>query len=476
MTDACGIWNKPIPPHQQAAGRNLVTPASPELVALLAACRARPADDLPRLVLADWLEENGQPERAEFVRIQVEVSHPTADVERIRGLKKREAELLAEHENDWTGGYQAAHTAMMPARRADDKGYVGSVPPWYRLVRGLMRVGNAAEFVGRPELRKWLKSHELLWLEQIDFTFTTPGWFVKADLPDELHGRIWLNLRLSGPSNETAWRAGFRQLALSGNFTAARSLSVNGADGEVVLEELTNADVSQLVALTMPGCGGPRPASLIASAPFTALSSLDLGPIPEAGLRAILASPYLGNLAHLNLVASPIGDAGLVALCESKLACTLRRVEFPNTGISDLGVIALAKSPLFAHMLGPRLDVTTEQVGDDGQKRLNLMMNRIGDEGLKALAASEHLLRFRELVLRENVVSDAGVEALAASPYAANLAFLDFWRNRITDCGAFALAKSPHLNKVLDLSVKENEVSAAGAAALHERFGERAKV
>lgn len=38
--------------------------------ALLAAILANPADDLPRLVFADWMEENGQPERAEFIRIK----------------------------------------------------------------------------------------------------------------------------------------------------------------------------------------------------------------------------------------------------------------------------------------------------------------------------------------------------------------------------------------------------------------------
>jgi uncharacterized protein (TIGR02996 family) len=27
-----------------------------------------PEDDAPRLVYADWLEDNGQPERAEFIR------------------------------------------------------------------------------------------------------------------------------------------------------------------------------------------------------------------------------------------------------------------------------------------------------------------------------------------------------------------------------------------------------------------------
>jgi uncharacterized protein (TIGR02996 family) len=38
----------------------------PQYRALLASVLAAPDDDLPRLVLADWLEENGQPERAEF--------------------------------------------------------------------------------------------------------------------------------------------------------------------------------------------------------------------------------------------------------------------------------------------------------------------------------------------------------------------------------------------------------------------------
>lgn len=42
--------------------------------ALLAAVLERPEDDIPRLVLADWLEENGEPERGEFVRVQIELA------------------------------------------------------------------------------------------------------------------------------------------------------------------------------------------------------------------------------------------------------------------------------------------------------------------------------------------------------------------------------------------------------------------
>lgn len=40
-----------------------------------------PGDDAPRLVYADWHEEYGQPERAEFVRAQIELAAVDAEVE-----------------------------------------------------------------------------------------------------------------------------------------------------------------------------------------------------------------------------------------------------------------------------------------------------------------------------------------------------------------------------------------------------------
>jgi uncharacterized protein (TIGR02996 family) len=43
--------------------------------ALLRAVVANPDDDAPRLVYADWLDEHGDPDRAEFIRIQIELHH-----------------------------------------------------------------------------------------------------------------------------------------------------------------------------------------------------------------------------------------------------------------------------------------------------------------------------------------------------------------------------------------------------------------
>jgi uncharacterized protein (TIGR02996 family) len=73
--------------------------------ALLRAILREPAEDTPRLVYADWLDENGQHDRAEFIRVQVALSKPTlgpdgtGDSDERYRLTRRESQLLAD--GDW---------------------------------------------------------------------------------------------------------------------------------------------------------------------------------------------------------------------------------------------------------------------------------------------------------------------------------------------------------------------------------------
>jgi uncharacterized protein (TIGR02996 family) len=62
-------------------------------------------DDTPRLIYADWLEEHGNPERAEFIRVQCELARMPEDEDspRRHHLQMRETILLAEHEETWLG-------------------------------------------------------------------------------------------------------------------------------------------------------------------------------------------------------------------------------------------------------------------------------------------------------------------------------------------------------------------------------------
>lgn len=54
-----------------------------------------PEDDTARLVYADWLEENGQAERAEFIRIQIEIANRPEDDPEQRLLNRRANHLWA---------------------------------------------------------------------------------------------------------------------------------------------------------------------------------------------------------------------------------------------------------------------------------------------------------------------------------------------------------------------------------------------
>ena len=84
--------------------------------ALIASILGNPQEDTPRLVYADWMEEQGEVERAEFVRCQVELSvigdFDFTDRNRQLGhqchadktreeLRRRERELLNRHHRQW---------------------------------------------------------------------------------------------------------------------------------------------------------------------------------------------------------------------------------------------------------------------------------------------------------------------------------------------------------------------------------------
>lgn len=98
--------------------------------ALLASILDRPDDDLPRLVYADWLDENGEHERSEFIRVGCELAsmpgYPSAfDLDAYPNaaeLHRRQLWLI----NEWDYGRGWRHIAGRVA--------VSLIPggsPWY---------------------------------------------------------------------------------------------------------------------------------------------------------------------------------------------------------------------------------------------------------------------------------------------------------------------------------------------------------
>src|SRR5262249_6261516 len=79
---------------------------------LLRAIIDHPEDDLPRRAYADWLEEQGQPERAELIRLQLEMAKLAPDEDtapnewecpRDWELDRRCDQLLEAHHTEWFG-------------------------------------------------------------------------------------------------------------------------------------------------------------------------------------------------------------------------------------------------------------------------------------------------------------------------------------------------------------------------------------
>src|SRR3954462_13290279 len=79
--------------------------AHPQVLALLQSAKEAPQDDSPRLVLADWLDDQGEAERAEFIRCQLRLApgRPALDPDERQRLGRRSDELLEHGGGGWLG-------------------------------------------------------------------------------------------------------------------------------------------------------------------------------------------------------------------------------------------------------------------------------------------------------------------------------------------------------------------------------------
>jgi uncharacterized protein (TIGR02996 family) len=78
----------------------------PEVLAFLQDAKEHPEDDTPRLILADWLDEHGDPGRAEFIRLQCRITSALdqpLNPEQRQIAENRTEELLDRYGGEWAG-------------------------------------------------------------------------------------------------------------------------------------------------------------------------------------------------------------------------------------------------------------------------------------------------------------------------------------------------------------------------------------
>jgi uncharacterized protein (TIGR02996 family) len=385
---------------------------SPE-EAFLADIIAHPDDDTPRLVYADWLDEHDQPDRAEFIRVQIQHFHESGDC----GLEwwwPRERELYRAHGRAWQEG----------------------LPEWVKrrcgFRRGFVEVvgGTARQFLkDGPRIRARVPLRGVS-LERtrgvLDQVLDSPLLAVLQEL----------SLRVCdlGPAEVRAVvscprLAGLRKLDLFANPL--------GDEGLRVIAEAPA--LAGLRSLELENCrvGSAGVRALAASRYLTRLARLDLSRnehVADIGAEALAGSANMRGLVDLSLLMTGLGPAGARLLFASPHLAGLRKLNLAFNAVGDPGAVALAEaSPLAS------LEV------------LNLGGNGIGDAGAEALAACPRLGRLRLLILHNSAIGDAGALALARSPHLEGL-------------------------NLLDLQLNRPPISAALRQALLERFGRRVRL
>ncbi|MBY0455846.1 MAG: TIGR02996 domain-containing protein [Gemmataceae bacterium] len=207
--------------------------------ALLAAIDAHPAEDTPRLMYADWLDENDRPLRAEFIRLQLTLREPDKLApEEAQKLRNRQRVLVENHRRDLIGPL-GAHITLPDV--TFDRGFVAELR-----VTAFLFLQHADAFAAlRPRPRLVLRYLDAIKFEQL---LRTPAAEAVTRLSLHLNERSVVLLagcpyfsRLAEFAGEAIGETGLDALAWSKHIPALTSLNLSG-------NNISDVGVGRLVA------------------------------------------------------------------------------------------------------------------------------------------------------------------------------------------------------------------------------------
>jgi uncharacterized protein (TIGR02996 family) len=280
---------------------------------LIAAILANPADDTPRLVFADYLQENGEIERAEFIRLHIEAAgEPNSKA------GKRAAAILKKRGRAW----RKLLGLRDDAADTYDRGFLTDVT----LMMGGFAEHTAAALAIEPVFIN-LRVHG--WLEDLYSTPVTNTWtdglaanpHLKAvtRITGQGGGFEWgedvLESLMRSPHLGNLKRLAF--VGFDGDFGIAGVKSIAESPSPFVLEHL-NLNES-LGWQDDEQAGTVTAVKLIATSPrFASLQSLRLtrNGLGERSAKALLASKTLPRTMHLDVTENPCEEDYGEALAE----------------------------------------------------------------------------------------------------------------------------------------------------------------
>ena len=338
----------------------------PEVLAFLRDIKENPEDDVPRLILADWLEEHGDEHdaaRAELIRVQCDmVRRGPADPHRA-ALQQRANELTSVHAPSWLGPLRQLEHA-----RSFERGLL----QLHVEARPLLDLGGG---LADAELYAWV---------------------------DGLRIRSGSRLVLSRLVNSGFLR-GLNSLGL--RRCSLRSLAVEALANSADLASLRALDISDNTI----GEDGVR--ALVRSPHLRRLQRLNLNE-NNLGLGAmyeLAEAAFLPALTALELSRNWMSTEAAVYLLSSGRLDGLRSLSLADNRLTDPAVVALAASPA----LSPPRRSSQPGSGEPGVllpwlRRLDLHGNLLGDVSARALASSRHLSGLAWLDVSGNRMSAEG--------------------------------------------------------------------
>jgi uncharacterized protein (TIGR02996 family) len=330
--------------------------------AFLQAICESPDDDTARLVFADWLDEHDDPERAEYIRLQVGLASGT--VANAPEAQARADELFKRNETAWR--------RELPTR----PGVTWAATPFAR---------GFAECAAFRHGKAW-KEHSPVAFAAAPISRVRCGGTFTAKTARAILGSPFVG-RLAELSGIHIDEEGARILADNPHFSGRlRELNISGAE---------NGDGAAAVLGRIPGLRN--------------LETLSPGQLGPKGVAALVGSQRLSRLKNLHFGTSTIGDEAAEAIAASPHLPALEHVLLNYTGIGDRGAVALAQSARLASLrelyLGGR--------------------NPITDAGALKIASSTGLPRLAELHLWGSQITDGGARALADFAERRGLAVLN---------------------------------------------------
>jgi uncharacterized protein (TIGR02996 family) len=447
---------------------------------LLQAIVEHPDDDVSRLVYADWLEDSGQPARAEFIRVQCALAKTDEGAPEYLDLLDREQDLLAAHGEAWRSelpnlpGVRWGHwqRGFVEEVRSDDFEAFFAQADRIFAVPTIRRLRFAEQHSSEPPIPQRLgpgggeRLAALPHMERIDsldLWCQSIGPQGAAALARSRYLTKLAHLDLTGNAIEDE---GVRALAASPHLGALRRLSLEtnhltpavikalgdagwrkqlqsldlsendelASDVIALLREVTHPSLTRGNARFHP----PGAFALLTEVSFPCLTSLRLKNVHIGpALGEILAGLDAPHLQALDLDGAYMTASGTARLLASELGRRLRSLSLRNNCLGPEGarVVAAAQLP---------------QLAD-----LNLQGNSLGPAGAEALASASGMPALSTLGLFWNRLGASGAAELATSPLLANLTRLNLGMNGALEGGVKALAESPHLSRLVYLNLED---------------------